>query len=299
MTRQRVTTLAIVAAGVTLATAGVWYKWSSDNQFFRPSRLLSRFPAEEAAVFSIDFAALRSAGLLTASKAPLEPDYQAFLTASGFDYRRDLDFAVASISKSGNFIIARGRFDWGKLGTYAGAHGGSCYQDLCRMPGSTPDRRISFLPLRRDTIALAVSSDDLGALRLTKTGDPVNTPLPDAPAWVSVPGGILRQQSVVPSGLRLLLSALTTADRIVFTFGPTLEAHLEAQCHSKDDARVLASQLRTATALVKEGIQQKKLPSGDALAQFLSSGTFEDSGQRVAGRWPISRDLVQNLTEGI
>ena len=49
------------------------------------------------------------------------------------------------------------------------------------MQGSTPERRISFLPLRDDIMALAVSTDDLAATRLTKTGAPVNTPLPQRP----------------------------------------------------------------------------------------------------------------------
>ena len=116
---------------------------------------------------------MRRAGLLTESKVPLEPDYKSFLDGTGFDYRRDLDSVTATFSGSGNYYIARGRFDWKRLQEYVAKQGGSCYQDLCHVQGSTPERRISFLPLRNDVMALAVGTDDMAATRLTKAGQPV------------------------------------------------------------------------------------------------------------------------------
>ena len=86
---------------------------------------LSRFPAEEGVVASIDVAALRRAGLLADSKTPLEPEYRQFLEGTGFDYRRDLDSVLASFSKGGNFFIARGHLNWTKLREYAARQGGS------------------------------------------------------------------------------------------------------------------------------------------------------------------------------
>jgi hypothetical protein len=230
-------------------------KWNAARAFSDPHVVLSRFPVEDAIVLSADFAAVRGAGLLTESKLPLEPDYKQFLDGTGFDYRKDLDAVTASFSKSGNFFIARGRFNWAKLRDYAARQGGSCYQDLCRMPGSTPERRISFLPLRDDTIALAVSTNDLAANSLTKPGNPVTAALPTAPVWMIIPGTALHDSAAVPPGLRLMLSALTNADRLVVTLQPSggnLDAKMEATCRSKDDAHVLASQLRSVTAKLKK-----------------------------------------------
>src|SRR5580704_28651 len=180
---RRHVTLGIVLAAVLLAGLAA-LKWNAARAFSDPHVVLSRFPVEDAIVLSADFAAVRGAGLLTESKLPLEPDYKQFLDGTGFDYRKDLDAVTASFSKSGNFFIARGRFNWAKLRDYAARQGGSCYQDLCRMPGSTPERRISFLPLRDDTIALAVSTNDLAANSLTKPGNPVTAALPTAPVWM-------------------------------------------------------------------------------------------------------------------
>jgi len=302
MLSRRHITLGIVFAAVVLAVVAVGLKWNESRGLSDIHKVLSRFPVEDAIVLNVDFTAVRDAGLLTASPVPLEPEYRQFLDSTGFDYRKDLDTVTASLSKSGNFFIARGRFDWKKLRDYAAKQGGSCYQDLCRMQGSTPERRISFLPLRDDTMALAVSTDDLAANRLTKTGATVTAELPSAPVWISVPGSAMRESAAIPPGLALMLSALKSADRLVITvspFGNGLAAKMEATCRSADDARVLASQLRTVTSKLKDATQQNKQAQADELVQVLTGGTFDDSGSHVNGQWPFSKALIASLTSGI
>jgi hypothetical protein len=300
---RRQITLGIVFTGAILAALTIGFKWYEGRGFDDLHAVLSRFPVEDAVVLNIDFRSLRDAGLLTESgKAPLETEYQQFLAGTGFDYRKDLDSVTASLSKSGNFFIARGRFDWNKLRDYAAKQGGSCYDDLCRMPGSTPQRRISFLPLRDDTMALAVSTDDLAANQLTKAGAPVKAQLPSAPVWISVPGSALHDSVAVPPGLGLMLSALKSADRLVVTVTPSgngLAAKMEATCRTTDDAKVLASQLRTVTAKLKEAVQSNKDAQADELVQVLIGGTFDDSGSHVNGQWPFSKALIASLTNGI
>jgi len=296
------TALAIVVAAVSLASLLVWLKWRDNRTFSDTHALLARFPVEDATVVDADFVAMRRAGLLPDRKLPLEPEYKQFVEGTGFDYRKDLDSVTASFSKSGSFYIARGRFDWRKLREYATHQGGSCYQELCRMQGSTPDRRISFLPLRDDTMALAVGTNDLAATLLTKQGDPVQAQLPSAPVWVSVPGSALHDASAFPPGLRLMLSKLTNADRLVITFGLSgngLAAKMEATCRTKDDARVLASQLRTVTAELKQALASESAAQSDDLVKVLVGGTFNDDGARVNGSWPFSRNLIASLTSGI
>jgi hypothetical protein len=301
--------IAVLLAGLLLASGAVGFKIHSRRAFFDKRVLLSRFPAEDALALSVDIAVLRRTGLLDESKRGLEPDYKQFVEGTGFDYKRDLDSVVASFSHSGNFFIARGRFNWAKLRDYAMREGGSCYQDLCRVQGSRPDRHISFLPLRNDAVALAVSTDDLAATRLTKTGQPVTAPLPTAPVWISVPGAELRRQNALPPGMHLILSALTGADRIVITLGPAsgtgakgIEAHLEATCRTQDDARILASRLRSTTALLKEALTRDKKAASDEDAEvgtLLTAGIFEQTDRRVNGRWPVGKSLLDALTAGI
>lgn len=295
-------------AGVSLASTAIFLKWRDDRAFQNQALQLSRFPSQDpggAAVLSIDFALLRRSGLLTASGTQPEPEYKQFLEGTGFDYRRDLDQVLASFSQSGNFFLARGRFDWQKLHEYVQRQGGSCYEQLCRMQGSKPERRISFLPLRDDFMALAVSTDDLAATRLTKTGQAVEASLPSEPAWISLPGAVLRQPGLLPPGMRLMLSALTTADRIILTVSPdpqqksAVEAKLDASCRTKDDAGVLASQLRNTAGIIREGIAKKTVPQDDDFARLLAAGTFEQAGTRVSGKWPLAKTFIDSLTAGL
>jgi hypothetical protein len=296
--QPRLSGLAAIAL-VCLGGAGVWCRLHASRTFSEPSRLLSRFPVEDAAVMSADFSLLRKAGMLNESKGALEPDYKKFLDATGFDYKRDLDSVTASFSASGNYYIARGRFDWPKLRAYAAQQGGSCYRDLCRMAGSTPERRISFLPLRNDTIALAVSTNDLAASRMTAEGPRVTGAIPAAPVWLSMPGTVVKGMSIA-GGLRSMLAALQNTDRVVVTVQPSgngIEAKMEASCKSATDASVLASQLRVATSSLREALAAEK--QDDDLATMLKSGTFDDSGSKVTGRWPVQKTLLDSLTSGI
>jgi len=299
--RKRIA-LASLLAALLLVGGGVWFRIHSRRAFFDQRKLLSRFPAEDALAISVDLAGLRAAGLLEESKIAPEPEYKQFLDGTGFDYRRDLDSVVASFSRSGNFFIARGRFHWAKLRDYAQREGGSCYRDLCRMQGSKPERHISFLPLRDDAIALAVSTNDLAATLLTKTGSPVTAAIPTAPVWLSVPGAELHRQDALPPQMHLMLSALTSADRLVITLGPAgggIEAHMDATCRTLEDARILASQLRSTTALLKEALPRDKKVTDDEVAALLTAGSFDQTGLRVTGRWPVRKSLLDALTAGI
>jgi hypothetical protein len=300
--RLRPAAVPILLAGILLASGVAWYRIHATRVFFDPPVLLSRFPAEDSLVLSADFMALRRVGLLTASKTAPEAEYKQFLDGTGFDYKRDLDSLTASFSRSGTFFIARGRFDWKKLRQYAAHQGGSCYQDLCRVQGSTPDRHISFLPLRNDALALAVSGNDLAATLLTRTSAPVSGSLPSAPVWLSVPGAELRRPNALPPSLHLMLSALTKADRVVITLGPGaqgVEAQLQATCHTQDDARILASQLRSTTGLLKDAMARDKNAADNEVGAMLTAGSFDQVDRKVTGKWPVRKTLLDALTDGL
>jgi hypothetical protein len=299
---QRRITIGILASAIALIAFVVWFKVSHPNDLSDQRGLLGYLPNEPNAVLGADFATLRRAGLLAASSGPLEPEYRAFLDGTGFDYRRDLDLLVASFGPKGNYFIARGRFDWSKLRNYAAKQGGSCYDQLCRAPGSTPERHISFLRLRNDVIALAVSSDDLAATRLTKQSQSVVAPLPNTPVWMSIAGSALNRPGSLPEGLRVSLSGLMDTDRVLLTAGPGphgIEAHLEATCRTIDAARILESQLRSAAAILKDAISQNKAKSDETLAGLLSRGSFDREATKVTGRWRIDPALISGLTDGI
>src|SRR6266516_4907790 len=126
-----------------------------------PEAALARLPSHNAAVLSIDFSALRRGGIFEMLSGPVveeEPEYKTFVEKTAFDYRRDLDHAFISFHSSGVYFLIRGRFDWKRLEEYAREQGGGCSNGLCRMPGSVPERKISFFPLNASVMAMAVST---------------------------------------------------------------------------------------------------------------------------------------------
>ena len=272
-----------------------------------PAGMLRRLPAQNAAVLFVDFDALRRGGflkLLSPSKTSEEPDYQGFVRASGFDYRNDLDLAAVSFSNDGSFFVIKGRFDWTKLESYAESQGGSCRSHMCRMPGSTPERRISFSPLQSNLMALAVSSDSSAAVRLQEASSGAVQPLelPIDPVWFSIPAEHLKGARQLPGGAHVFATALASADKILLSLGPDgsqFEARLTVTCRSSTDAAALAVQLQHATSLLRDTItRENQKPDPKELSGVLTAGVFQQSGRRVLGRWPLPPVFLESLTGG-
>ena len=272
-----------------------------------PAGMLRRLPSQNAAVLFVDFESLRRGGflkLLTQSKTSEEPDYQGFVRAAGFDYRNDLDVAAVSFSSDGTFFVIKGRFEWKKLESYAESQGGSCRNHMCRMPGSTPERRISFYPLQSSLMALAVSSDSSAALRLQEASSGAVQPLelPSDPVWFSIPAENLKGAGRLPGGAHVFATALASADKILLSLGPEgpqLEARLSVTCRNSADAAVLLLQLQHATSLLRDTItRENQKPDSKDLSGVLTAGVFQQAGRRVVGRWPLPTVFLESLLVG-
>lgn len=302
---RRLTYLILTLAGAAALYLGV-NAWRN-SRTLSETEMLRRLPTAGAVVFSLDFAQLRHSGLfdnLASSKVVEEADYQAFVRDTGFDYKRDLDLALVSFAPSGTFFVVRGRFDWKKLEAYAKQSGGSCYNQLCHLQGSTPERRISFLPLGNDLMGMAVTTDEMAASQLLRDG--AQRPLNPAvePVWISIPGSALaRTANTLPAGARIISSAMTSANEVMFTLGargPNYQARLEAQCRSEQDASNLAGQLRSLTGLLKAALErEKKKPEPNDLTGVLTAGAFRQSDKTVIGEWALEKSFLENLARGM
>ena len=292
--------LAAVCAGIIALAA----RWRSRQH--SATQLLARLPAEDAVVLYIDFAALRQAGvlrILEGSDLIQEPEYRAFREGSGFDYLRDLDWVLASLGPEGSYFLLRGRFRWSTLNRYVTQQGGTCRYAFCRVPGSAPDRRISYFPVASNLLALGVGRDAYAAYRLQEP-NPGTRPgtWPAQPAWFFVPATRLRRTEALPSGARLLAQALEATEGVLLSAGlrgQQMEVALEVACRSGQDAEALASQLRQITALLRESIAaEKKQPDPRDLSGVLTSGVFESKERTVYGRWPLERTFLEAMAGG-
>lgn len=98
-----------------------------------------------------------------------EPEYQEFVSKTGFDYRRDLDRLVALVGEPHSYYVVSGRFDWNKISTYVG----SCVKGVCSMPASQPGKYISLMQLGNGAIAIAVSPKQLAVGEMEAVRKPV------------------------------------------------------------------------------------------------------------------------------
>src|SRR6476660_1487786 len=212
----------MVIVALALCAGAAWLVLYQRGRFAAASAagMLQRLPAQDAIILFLDFDTLRRGGvlkLLAPSKTSEEPEYQTFVRDTGFDYRRDLDLAAVSFGPDGEFFVIKGRFDWAKLARYATTQGGTCSKGLCRMPGSTPERRISFFLLQSNLMALAVSTDSYAAARLEDPRSQAVQPL-DRPRYsfnVSATTESLKNANQLPQGTRLFATALESADKIM------------------------------------------------------------------------------------
>lgn len=269
------------------------------------AQLVGRLPDGDASVFYLDVTALREAGLvdlLSRTDVDVEADYRSFVEDTGFDYTEDLDAALVAFHVAETFVLLKGRFDWGSLVDFAERRQGDCYNGVCRMPGSQPERRISFFALTPMVMAMAVSRDEWAALALAEATDAVAETPPDAPAWMMVSGKVLKHSDWLPAGTRSFVSAMEQAGLVTIALGPDgndFEARLRVDCNSEAQAAKLAAQMRNVTGMLQSLIRREhKTPNPLDLSGVLTAGEFQYQENRVNGRWPISRGFVQAVMAG-
>ena len=279
----------------------VWYR----GRPLDPAAQLKRLPAADSVILYVDFDQLRRAGflkLLNAPKGAEEEEYRKFAERIHLDWRQDLQTAMLAFAPSGKYMLVKGRFDWKSLQGYATSSGGDCEGSFCRMTGSTRDRRISFFPMRDNLLALAVSTDDMAAKRMTGVAPGASPELPGAPVWMRIPGSVLKSGEALPNGTRMFARTVEQADFVTLMFvpeGDRLAAKLDILCRDEQDAAAMAAELTRATGLLRDMIQREHVtPNPADFSGVLTSGTFRGEGRRVVGHWPIERAFVENLLSG-
>jgi hypothetical protein len=240
-------------------------------------------------------------GIFGASRMMQEPEYRAFVDGTGFDYLNDLDTALISFHSSGTYLLLRGRFDWKSLKDYVVRQGGSCYNSLCKVGGSTPKRKISFFPLQPGIMALAVSEDESAAINLQAAGPARDFVIPEDPVWALIPISSLKDSATAP-GTRAFARTLGAADNVLFAAAPEgrqITLRMDATCRTFGAARAMETELRTTTARLRELItREHQTPNAADLSGVLASGAFESSGTHVTGRWPLPHAFLESLAGG-
>jgi hypothetical protein len=287
--------------GLTLGGV-IWYR----SRALSPAAMLKRLPTDDAVVLYIDFSRLRAGGipqLLDGAKVGEDPEYQSFVRNTDFNYKEDLDTAMIAFAPRGKYMLLRGRFDWKSLKLYAQSNDGRCNNSFCKMPGSSPEKRISFFPMQAHLMAMAVSDDDVAALRMNTVDARADAEIPNAPLWLSIPPSVVKSGQNLPPGTQMFARRLERAQAVTLAIVPEgagqFAAKLNVRCASVTDASALAADLNKTTGLLREMIEREhQKPNPADLSGFLTSGAFRSEGARVSGYWRIPRALIENLLGG-
>jgi hypothetical protein len=293
----------LIGSGLALLLCAIGTVAYLRTRNLAPEAVLARLPSDNAAVLSIDFSALRRGGIFEMLSGPVveeEPEYKTFVEKTAFDYRRDLDHAFISFHSGGVYFLVRGRFDWKRLEQYAREQGGGCINNLCRMPGSVPERKISFFPINSSLMAMAVSPNESAATRMSEPAKNSRAiAMLKQPVWLSLPSSTLQKSDSFPTGTRLFAKAIEGAESATLSLvpqGKAIEAQLEVVCRSAQEASIVTEQFQKVTALLRTIIERdKQKPNPGDLSGVLTAGVFRQENTRVLGRWPIERAFLENL----
>jgi hypothetical protein len=267
--------------------------------------MLKRLPTDDAVVLYIDFSRLRAGGilqLLDSSKVGEDPEYRSFVSKTDFDWKQDLDGAMIAFAPKGKYMLLRGRFAWNSLKNYVVASDGRCNNSFCKLGGSSPEKRISFFPMQSNLMAMAVSDDDVGALRMNTVDERPDAEIPNAPIWLSIPPSVVKSGQSLPAGTQMFARSLERARAVTLAAVPEgdhFAAKLNVRCANDGDASALAAELNKTTGLLRELIERENQKANPAdLSGFLTSGVFRSEGAKVSGYWRMSRALIENLLGG-
>lgn len=294
---------ALLIAVCALVIAGLYFYRSSGGD--RPNDLASYLPAGEGALVYIDVSALRRSGILdiiAGKKASADLEYKSFIDETRFDYLEDLDAVAALFKKDQVYMTVRGRFDWKRLMAFATRHGGTCTNGICTAPGSKPERKVSFYPIRPDLMGLSVGADGFAVYQITRKTGRMPVVAPPQPVWAVLTGPMLKSFTALPAGAGPFTAALENADRMVFTLGERgmqLELGIKVTCQTLDKASLLMNELQMNTdRLRRKFADEHKELNPDDISGILSEGVFRREERQVFGAWPVRRAFVEAVAGG-
>jgi hypothetical protein len=275
-----------------------------------PAEMMALLPRSDAILFFADVRAIRETGLLAkvaGSKAVEESDYQRFVAETHFDYQKDID-AIAAVSlPAQTFAAVRGKFDWKRLSNYATKHGGKCHNSYCQLPASKPNQWISFFPIQKTVMAIAVSPDPSAAYMLLPRRGTPDIQVPSYAVWVSLPRRVIAGSTSLPPAAQLLVSAVSEASSVVLGIegarseagtASKLNLRLDAKCDSPAQAANVETRLKDLTRMANSlPTESRGVRNAGGVGAFLSSGTLSRAGDVVKGTWPIRQELLDSLMQ--
>src|SRR6266536_2090083 len=114
--------------------------------------------------------------------------------------------------------------------------------------------------MQSNLMALAVSDDDVAALRMNTVDPRPDAEIPNAPIWLSIPPSVVKSGQSLPAGTQMFARSLDRAQSVVLSVvqdGNAFAAKLDVRCANAADASALTGDLTNTTRLLREMIERE------------------------------------------
>jgi len=313
--RQFITILLATSAGAALLAYGLHTHFFTVDSSF--PELIELVPANSTFVAYVNLAELRKEPLilnLAALAAPVavDRDYAEFISATGFDYRRDLDRVVFASRTGQTFAIADGRFDRTKIREYALRTGKVERQsdhDVYLMESKTPGQTISLAFLGRHRLAITEGGDI--APYLTTPAAPLDATMrqnllrvagsPAFAAWKIPDSPMGTMGGATPFSFTLpALQSLLGLDVAVKPEGEQMLISAEGECKNALEAQKLAAGLTFLQTVLPLGLanhSQKQISAENAAlaVRLIHAAAINADGERVRLLLRVTPDMIRDI----
>jgi|SRR5579872_7098545 len=267
MTLRRIALLlAAIVGAVILAYELRVHIFPADHSF---PELIALAPARSTFIAYIDLAELRKEPLIghlaaLAQPVVVDPDYERFISSTGFDYQRDLDQVVITANADEKLAIADGRFDRKKIeeyalrsGTIEKRNGHTVYVMKSKIRGQ--DISLTFLGAHR--IVLGEGGDFIGYLTSPRALlDPAMrqrlSRVAGSPAFAGwkIPDSLTQAAGRAGSFTVPALQSLRGIDLAIKPEGQQLLISVEGECDDSSQAQSLSASLDFLRTILSAGL---------------------------------------------
>jgi hypothetical protein len=293
------------------------------------SELLSLAPADSALVAYADLAAIRNSPVTAQLGALAQPvrvdkDYTDFVSATGFDYSKDLDrvlvTARAGAPSGTTLIFAEGRFDREKIEKYALRTGKQQTENghaFYVVPLATAGKSLQFAFLSSSRLALA-NDGDLSAAFSPAARGAVDSGMRDrlarvsgaplfaemkASNYVPQPGAAgAPKGGALAAGMTAPFAALQWISLAARPDGDQIVLSIEGECKRPEDAQGVANALQFLRTILRGAMSDPKsrgqMPAQSAAAaqKLLETINITTDAERVRLLVSLTPDLLRLAT---
>lgn len=281
--------------------------------------LLNLAPADSTFIAYSDVAALRQSPLIQqvealAKPATMDRDYADFVSATGFDYERDLDHVVLATRPDGSaqetFAFAEGRFDQKKIEAYASRSGKIQNQNgrtVYVVPSTTAGKSVSLSFLSPNRIAVS-EGGNIFAAPGGFSAAPLDPALRErlsrvagAPFFFTakMPArGAMGASNPVAASVSSLFESIRWLDVAARPDGDNLILSAEGECGTPDQAQKVASTLELLRAVVEGALanpnSSMRLPADSAATaeRLLKAASITSTADRVRLLITVTSDML-------